>query len=182
MQAQIFPGLSLSALPPDTPPVRTEWRDQLRAHLLRLGPQTRLNRFLGASSDATVAGYAARAAPAVLIEARVGGQLCGMAELHVRPGPRPVGEIALSVEDVWQRQGIGAALFDRAVLEARRRGVGDIWIFYLRSNLAIRKISERAGFTRIEDADPAMASAHLGRPAAGEAEAAWNGAPPDSRD
>ncbi len=177
MQAESVPGLTLSTLPPQALPVRPDWRDRLREHLLRLGPETRMNRFLGWTSDAAIAKYVARTAPATLIEARVDERLCGMAELHIRPGPRPVAEIALSVEDAWQRRGIGAALFDMAVAEARRRGVWGIWIFYLTSNLAIRKISERAGFIRIEDADPAMVSAHLDRPVAGTAEAAWQGAP-----
>ena len=158
MQAENVPGLTLSTLPPQALPVRPDWRDRLREHLLRLGPETRLNRFLGWTSDAAIAKYVARTAPATLIEARLGERLCGMAELHIR-------------------RGIGAALFDAAVAEARRRGVWEIWIFYLTTNLAIRKISERAGFTRIEDADPAMVSAHLGRPPAGTAEAAWQGAP-----
>lgn len=177
MQAEIVPGLTLSTLPRLALPVRRDWRDRLRGHLLRLGPETRMNRFLGWTSDAAIEKYVARTAPATLIEARVSAQLCGMAELHIRAGPRPVAEIALSVEDAWQRRGIGAALFEAAVAEARQRGVWEIWIFYLTSNRAIRKISERAGFTRIEDADPAMVSAHLGRPPAGTAEAAWQGAP-----
>ncbi len=177
MPAQTLPDLTLSTLPTSSCPERADWRDRLRDHLLRLGPDTRLNRFLGWTSDAAIAKYAARTAPVALIEARVGDHLCGMAELHVRPGPWPVAEIALSVEDAWHRRGIGAALFASAVRAARTRDVREIWVFYLKSNLAIRKISERAGFTRIEDADPAMVSAHLGRSLAEDEAAAWNTAP-----
>ena len=88
MQAETIPGLTLSTLPPQALPVRPDWRDRLREHLLRLGPETRLNRFLGWTSDAAIAKYVARPAPATLIEA---GESCrSVAEL----APISTGQLA----------------------------------------------------------------------------------------
>ncbi len=172
MRTKNVPGLVLLA----RPPLREDWRDQLRDHLLRLGPESRFNRFLGWTSDDAILRYVDTIGPELVIEARIAGHRCGLAELHLRKSHRPMAEIALSVEDDWQRLGIGAALFDKALRESRIRGVWEIWIFHLKSNLAIRRITERAGFTRMTDDDPSVVRARIGRPLCTDAEADRYGA------
>lgn len=137
------------------------WRPALQAHLLHLGPESRLNRFLVWSSDAAIIAYAAATRPALVFGARRDGIVCGLAELHVSDGSDPVAEIALSVDEDTRRAGIGGALFDVVVGEARRRGLSDIWIHFLRTNTAIRRISDRAGFVRLPERDPAVVTAHI---------------------
>ncbi|MCU9847619.1 GNAT family N-acetyltransferase [Defluviimonas sp. WL0024] len=160
MPGPVSSGLVLTAHPPGDP----SWRERLAVHLLRLDQESRLQRFLTWSSDAAVARYAATTGPTVVVDAARGHQLCGIAEVHIRAGHRPVAEIALSVEEENRRAGIGAALFDKALRESRLRGVWEIWIIYLKTNEAIRRISERAGFRRIPDRDPSAVQALVGRP------------------
>lgn len=174
MQGAPVAGLDLSV----RSPVDRACRLDLGRHLLSLGPESRNNRFLGAASDGAVWRYAETTAPAAVIHARRRGRLAGIAEVHIRPGHRPVGEIALSVEEGDRMAGIGSALFERALRECRRRGVWEIWIVYLRTNEPVRRISERAGFTALRDMDPSVVQAHVGRPLPPEADAARRLDPP----
>lgn len=157
MSDPVLSRLNFDAWRPDDP----VWRPVLRAHLLHLGPESRLNRFLVWSSDAAVMRYAAATRPALILGARIDGRLCGLAELHIGEGGDPIAEIALSVDEENRRAGIGSALFDGVVGEARRRGLRDIWIHFLRTNTAIRRISDRAGFIRLPERDPAVVTAHI---------------------
>lgn len=162
MAVRINSGLLLNAYPPDA----AGWRDRVRDHLLRLGPESRLNRFLAAASDSAVIRHAERATPAVIVEATRDGETCGFAEFHLRDDGSP-GEIALSVDETSRRGGIGTKLFDSALDEARRLGARDVWIIFLRTNLAMRRIAERAGFVCLPDHDRSVvqARATIGAPA-----------------
>lgn len=138
------------------------WRDDLRAHLLRLKPDARVNRFFGAASDAAIARYAAEANPALLVGAVDKGAVVGMAEVHVHQADAGVeGEIAISVDDDHRHAGLGGALFHRAVTEARRLGLDDIRVSYLRSNTAMQHLAEHEGFEPLPGHDAAVAEAHL---------------------
>jgi GNAT superfamily N-acetyltransferase len=50
----------------------------------------------------------------------VDGQCVGLASLHAEDG---VGEVAVLVEDSWQRRGVGSLLMRALVRAARRRGL-----------------------------------------------------------
>ena len=56
------------------------WRDSLRAHLLRLKPDARFNRFFGAANDAAVVRYVAEASPALVVDAVENDAVVGVAE------------------------------------------------------------------------------------------------------
>ncbi|SPH17041.1 hypothetical protein DEA8626_00555 [Defluviimonas aquaemixtae] len=174
MPGPLLAGLDLSV----RSPVDLDCRLNLGAHLLRLGPDSRQNRFLSATSDSAVWRYAETTAAAAVIHAWRRGRVVGIAEVHIRPGRRPVAEIALSVEEGDRDAGIGSALFDKALRECRKRGVWEIWIVYLRTNEPIRRISERAGFTPVPDMDPGIVQSHVGRPLPPEAAAARRLDPP----
>lgn len=168
MPGQLIAGLDLSV----RSPVDLDCRLRLGEHLLNLGPDSRQNRFLSAMSDLAVRRYAETTRAEAVIHAVKRGQIAGIAEVHIQRGPRPVGEIALSVGEEDRNSGIGWALFERALRECRMRGVWEIWIVYLRTNEPIRRISERAGFTQVRDMDPGVVQAHVGRPLPPEAAAA----------
>lgn len=157
MQASRHEGMELKV----PQPVPEDWRKRLLAHLVRLSPESRRNRFLIWMSDEALARHADRTAPAVVVEARIGGDTRGMAEVHLRHGRITEAEISVSVEDGWQRRGIGAALVARAVCEARSRGAEVVTLYYLPGNAAMRKIASRMGFERLAQGDPAMVQARL---------------------
>jgi GNAT superfamily N-acetyltransferase len=92
------------------------------AHLLRLDPGSRRNRFGGTVSDDYLRGYAQRSnlAGAVLHGFFADGVLRGIAEL--RPLPGDEAETALSIEKGWQGRGVGTALLERTLIAARSRG------------------------------------------------------------
>jgi GNAT superfamily N-acetyltransferase len=157
MSDPVLSRLCLRAYRPDDP----LWRPALQAHLMQLDPESRLNRFLVWSSDAAVQRYAAATRPTLILGAGCDGRLCGLAELHVGEGGDPVAEIALSVNDEDRRAGIGGALFTAVLHEGQRRGLRNIWIHFLRTNTAIRRISDRAGFISLPDRDPGVVTAHI---------------------
>jgi GNAT superfamily N-acetyltransferase len=92
------------------------------AHLLRLDPESRRNRFGGTVSDDYVRAYAQSSnfVGAVLQGFFVDGVLRGIVKL--RPLSEEEAETALSIEKQWQRRGVGAALLERTLLAARTRG------------------------------------------------------------
>jgi GNAT superfamily N-acetyltransferase len=54
-------------------------------------------------------------------------------------------EVGISVEDAYQGQGFGRALFRRGISEARTRNMKTVELSFLRSNLAIRKLCLEEG-------------------------------------
>ncbi|MCB2116809.1 MAG: GNAT family N-acetyltransferase [Rhodobacteraceae bacterium] len=152
MWSRSVPSLALDLVTPGD----EGWRDRLADHLLALTPVSRQNRFLASTAESMLRRHAETTAPACLVEARIEGETCGFAELHLAGGEA---EIALSVVDRWQGRGIGRLLFTRAAREGWRRGATEEAVYYLRSNQAMRRIAEGAGFVRVPDDDPAVAHA-----------------------
>lgn len=146
------------------PPVREDWRDRLSGHLMRLSPESRLNRFFAWMSDEALTRHSARTEPAAIVEARIDGETRGMAEVHLRREGLAEAEIALSVEDGWQRLGIGRQLVEQGVREAQRLGAEEVVLYFLSGNRAMQKIAERTGFRRTPFGDATMVQARL-RPA-----------------
>lgn len=144
------------------PAFRQDWRDRLAVHLVRLSAESRRNRFFVAMTDAALLGHARQTGPAAVVEARVDGEVRGIAEVHLRQGRPAEAEIALSVEDGWQRRGIGAALVARAVRAAWVCGAEEIAIHFLTGNAAMRRIVDRLGFDRAAGSDATLAQARLG--------------------
>jgi GNAT superfamily N-acetyltransferase len=113
------------------------------AHLLRLDPESRRNRFAGTVSDAYIRSYAQAAnfADAVIHGFFVEGVLRGIAEL--RPLPGDEAETALSVEKQWQGRGVGAALLKRTLGAARNRGTKLLKITCLPENRRMRRLARK---------------------------------------
>jgi len=137
-------------------------RAALARHLRGLDPLSRLNRFFAPAPDGTIDAYIREAAPLFVVTAEEDGRIRGVAEVHVCRDPTRGAEIAVSVDEDRRRAGLGWALFSRAVAECRARGIGEVRIHYLRGNVAMRRIAERAGFARVPGGDAATVVARLG--------------------
>lgn len=119
---------------------------EYRAHVLRLDPQSRRNRFGGAVSDEFVRNYVdlSIARDAVVHGCFVDGVMRGAAEL------RPFGlslpgqaEAALSVEKPWQSHGVGSALLARTLLAARNRGFRLLHMTCLAENVRMQQLARK---------------------------------------
>ncbi|MEA1831059.1 GNAT family N-acetyltransferase [Methylobacterium durans] len=155
--------------------VRRLWpsdRAAIVEYFLRLDPETRAGRFMGAVSEAGVRAYAERSVSAegLMFGAFKDGMLRGLGEL--RPaGPRPPGmilgpeaEAAFAVERDFRRTGLGSALFARIADAARNRGVSDLHVRCLTRNGPMRGLAAKLG-ADLRPAGPETEGAlHLARP------------------
>jgi GNAT superfamily N-acetyltransferase len=125
-----------------------------RAHLLRLDPESRRDRFSGAVSDDFLVGYAENCFGAgdLVFGAFVDGQLRGAGELRsenaiwTESAPfskRVLAEAAFSVEEPYRRCGIGEQLFARIVRAATNHGVETIEIMCQADNHPMRKLAAK---------------------------------------
>ena len=73
---------------------------------------------------------------------RDGRSLAGVTHVALFEG---AAELGLSVMPGHRRRGIAAAMFDRAVLHARNRGVVELFMHCLTENQAMRRIARQAG-------------------------------------
>jgi GNAT superfamily N-acetyltransferase len=116
------------------------------AHLLRLDPESRSNRFGGAVADELIALYAAAALrPGNLVHGfLVDGVLRGVAELRpLGSGLRREAEVAFSIEKPWQSHGVGSALLERTLLAARNRGIGHLHMTCLVENARMQQLARK---------------------------------------
>jgi len=123
-------------------------REQLRAHLLRLGAEDRRLRFCQPIGDDLIHRYCDRIdwARTTVVGCFAEGALRGVAELVRIPEGVPVGaEIALSVEAPWQGRGIGGKLLQKALLLARNRFVDTVHMLSLSDNARIQRLVRRFG-------------------------------------
>jgi GNAT superfamily N-acetyltransferase len=134
---------------PEGGAIRKLWvgeTDAYRDHLLRLDPESRQRRFSGAVSEDFLARHAATAQDmgVVVHGFFVDGVLRGAAEL------RPYGkmfsrqaEVAFSVEQPWQSQGIGSVLLERTLLTARNRGIKALHMNCLADNRRMQQLARK---------------------------------------
>lgn len=131
-------------------------RARILAHLLALDEHSRYLRFGYAANDAHLATYVGRLdferdELFGIFNRRL--DLIAMAHL-ARPVeadrsalPAPTAEFGVSVLARARRRGFGRRLFEHAVLHARNRGVGALFIQALSENTAMLKIARDAGAT-----------------------------------
>ena len=146
---------------PDTHPtlhpvIRRLWPNDgpaVEAYFLRLDPETRANRFMGALSDAAALTYAhgAMRAEGLMFGGFVDGVLRGLGELRPASAPLPgfrlgvQAEAAFAVEKAYRRKGLGQALFRRIAAAARNRGVRDLHVRCLPWNRPMRELAVKVG-------------------------------------
>jgi len=115
-----------------------------RAHLKRLDPASRRQRFFGAVSDAFLDAYVDRAhgQEAIVYGAFADGVMRAASELRLLSDAWPrAAEAALSVEAKWQDEGIGTALLGRAIMAARNRGIARVTMICQRDNARMRHLA-----------------------------------------
>lgn len=124
-----------------------EWHE-FRAHLLRLGPEERRLRFCRRVDDAFIHAYCDRIdrPRTTVLGCFVEGTLRGVAELIRIPQERSA-EVALSVEQPYQRQGIGGRLLEQILLVARNRVVRTVHLVSLRENAPLQHLAAKFGAT-----------------------------------
>ena len=128
----------------------------LRDHLLRLDDESRHDRFNGFLDVGFINSYAARCADdgTVIVAYILDGVVRGAAELHPPDGGLP--EVAFSVETMVRRQGVGSALFRRAIEEARWAGHKRIRLTTSADNHAMRALAKKFGaHLTFENGEPA---------------------------
>jgi len=121
-------------------------RQNYRDHLLRLSPQDRMMRFQGYIAEDLISAHVARIdfGATIVVGAFQAGRLVGAAELAMERLLLPrFAEIAVTVEDNVQGQGIGTELARRAVTIARNRGVRQLSMLCLAQNRRMQQIAKR---------------------------------------
>lgn len=130
-------------------PLRPADGEAFQGFVRGLSPQSRCNRFLhpvrelapGALRALTEADQAGH----VALVATDGGAIVGEGR-YVAEGDGGRGEFAIAVADEWQRQGLGARLLGALVAAARRASLSGLHGEVLKSNVAMLRFMERAGF------------------------------------
>lgn len=127
-------------------------RDRIAVHLLALEPHDRYLRFGYAASDEQVRRYVDsldfhRDEIFGIYNRKL--EMIAMAHLarSEQPAHQSCAEFGVSVLGKARGQGLGARLFDRAVMHARNEGVDLIFIHALSENTAMLRIAANAGAT-----------------------------------
>ena len=129
-------------------------REAFRAHLLRLDPESRHDRFHGGASDEYLNRYADHCfAPRdVIVGACIDGQLRGAGEL--RPldadlanefshGEAGHAEAAFSIERGFRRRGLGFRLFEQLTLAAQSQEIVEIDFTCGADNKAMQSLARK---------------------------------------
>ena len=117
---------------------------RFRDHLLRLDSESRRDRFNGSTDDHSLKAYAARCFidGTTVIGCMDSDRVVGAAELHERPDrPDPTAEIAFSVEQSFQRRGIGRRLFERLIIHALALGYTKLHVTTHAQNAAMKALA-----------------------------------------
>jgi GNAT superfamily N-acetyltransferase len=143
-------------------------RPRILAHLLELGEADRYLRFGYAISDSQVGRYVdgldfERDEVFGVFDRRLA--IAAMAHLafQAEPGGREAraAEFGVSVRPRLRGRGVGARLFDHAMLHARNRGVDTLLVHALSENQAMLHIARRAGATVTRDGADSTARLRL---------------------
>ena len=133
-------------------------RLRITQHLLALDPASRYLRFGYAATDEQIERYTDtldfdQDEIFGIFNRRL--ELIGLTHLAYRPsvlavgrstaGPGTMAEFGVSVLPQARRRGYGARMFEHAMLHARNRGVGTLFIHALTENTAMLKIARNAG-------------------------------------
>jgi len=144
-------------------------RPRISAHLKSLGPQDRYLRFGYTATDEQIENYVnklnfGRDDVYGVFNRRL--DIVAMAHLafSVDPEWASCAEFGVSVNLQMRGKGLGARLFDRAVVHARNQGVGLLFIHALSENTAMLKIARKSGARVVRDGSES--DAYLSLPAA----------------
>jgi RimJ/RimL family protein N-acetyltransferase len=142
-------------------PLSASSRPEILTHLVALSPEDRRLRFGVPVSDEAIAGYVERLdfdRDAVFGVRDDDGALVGFT--HVARLDSGV-ELGLSVHASQRGRGLAQAMFRRAALHARNRGVGELFMHCLSENAAMMHIARKAGMRILIDGSDRDASLSL---------------------
>ncbi|MEO5699486.1 MAG: GNAT family N-acetyltransferase [Casimicrobiaceae bacterium] len=120
-------------------------RTAITQHLLALGSADRHLRFGAMLSDLAIAGYVERIAFGRDAVFGIRDAKLGLLAIAHVAFDRTGAELGLSVMPGARRQGIGGALFDRALAHARSRGAERLVVHCLSENAVMMHLARRAG-------------------------------------
>jgi len=137
----------------------------MREHLLALDERDRYLRFGYPATDAQIARYVdtldfGRDEVFGIFNRRL--ELIAIAHLAYAPAPQVKGQPAMaefgaSVSKRARGRGLGARLFDHAILHARNRHIDRLFIYALSENAAMLQIARNAGATVVREGSEAEA-------------------------
>lgn len=128
-------------------PARAEDAAQVRAMHERCSPETRRLRYFTSAPRLPESALVRLLVPehgVSLVAVAPDGAIGALATLF-HPARRPVAEVALLVEDGWQRHGLGTALLRSLVEHAAVRGVSEVRAHVLPWNRRMLALFDRAG-------------------------------------
>lgn len=144
--------------------LRSADRKALTAHFLSLGPEDRRLRFGAALTDEAIRALDERIDfDRDELFAIVGSDLRLVGVVHVAFYPDQA-ELGLSVLPEGRGQGLGNALFERAVMHLTNRGVREFFVHCLGENAAMMHLARKHGMRLVREAGEA--DARLALPAA----------------
>ncbi len=156
-------------------PVRLMAADRaaVTEHFLRLDADDRRLRFGASLADEAVRRLEERIDfDRDEIFGAVGDDLRLVGVVHVAFYPRRA-ELGLSVLPEARGQGVGAALFSRAVMHLTNRGVREVFVHCLRENGAMMRLARRNGMRLVAEGGEADGYLRLPRPTVGSILAEW---------
>ncbi|WP_119677861.1 GNAT family N-acetyltransferase [Indioceanicola profundi] len=127
-----------------------------RDHLLRLSQADRRARFFGSMSDDAIRNYVDRISwsRTIVLAAIQRGEVRAAAELRLGDRPGEAAELAFSVEQELQGQGVGTILTRRILTAARNRCVRRVYMICQSDNRRMQRIASKLiGLCRFEDGD-----------------------------
>ncbi len=120
-----------------------DWRRALARHYKRLGRNSRLRRFMAVLPNRSLQALADRASPDIVLGIKAEGRIVGLLEIF--KGEDAHAEIGVSVEDAYQGQGFGKALFLDGLAAAEQIGVRTADLYFSSENHGIRSLIIAAG-------------------------------------
>lgn len=120
-----------------------DWRRVLAKHYKHLGRSSRLQRFMTIMPNTSLQAVADRASPDIVLGVEAEGRIVGVLELF--KGKDSHAEIGISVEDAFQGQGYGTALFLDGLTAAEKIGVRTADLYFASENLGVRSLVHAVG-------------------------------------
>jgi GNAT superfamily N-acetyltransferase len=125
------------------PGTLVDWRRVLAKHYKHLGRASRLQRFLTVMPNTSLQALADRASPDIVLGVDAEGRVIGVLEVFKGLGNHA--EIGISVEDAFQGQGFGTALFLDGLVAAEKIGVRTADLYFSSGNNGIRSLVHAVG-------------------------------------
>jgi len=120
-----------------------DWRHVLARHYKHLGRASRLQRFMTVLPNTSVQIIADRANPTLVLGVKAEGRIVGVLEIF--KGTDHHAEIGISVEDTFQGQGFGTALFLDGLVAAEKLGVHTADLYFSSENNGVRSLVHAVG-------------------------------------